>query len=139
MEEDLTPATLAIDQIARDLLEFSEGVEDDDAPLDPLIRALDRVQAWRLSGSALAEVPDPVGDDPRLRAFKAGIIERLVEVFNHPTHGGAHRAPKWCSDVARIDQGNKVWLIRRDQADWALNLTFRRRGVMALENFLMFV
>lgn len=134
----LTSAAQAIDQIASDLLEFAESVEDDAAPLDALIRALDGVQALCWSGLALSEIPEPCRDDPQLQALKAGLIERLVEVFNHPTHGGAHHAPDWCSDAGGLATRDEIWLIRRDQAEWGLNPTLRRRGVMALGNFLMF-
>lgn len=119
-------------------MEFSESVEDDDAPLNALIRALDGVQALCWSGQTLSEIPGPVEDGPRLRAFKAALIERLVEVFNYPTHDGVHHAPDWCSDAGGLGAGDEIWLIRRDQADLGLNPTLLRHGVIAWRNFLMF-
>lgn len=73
-----------------------------------------------------------------LRAFKAALIERLVEVFNHPIHRGAHHAPEWCLEVPRLGIGEEVWLIRRDQAELGVSPTLGRRGLIAWRDFLMF-
>lgn len=138
MRKQLSHTNNTIHQITSYLLEFSKNIENEYAPLNPLLRALDGVQAFWLSGQSLSEMPEPQGDEARVLVLKAAIIERLVEVYNHPLHGGDQRVPFWCVDVPKLCPKDEIWLIRRDQIEWGLNPTLRRRGVMALENFLMF-
>lgn len=96
------------------------------------------MQALCWSEQALSEIREPRGDDFRLHILKAALIERLVEVYNHPIHGGAHHAPQWCLEVPGVYTGEEIWLIRRDQADFGLSQPLRRRGVIAWREFLMF-
>lgn len=128
-------ATDLLHQIAVSLLAHAERRDEDD--LDYLIAALDAVQALYRSGVALAEIPAPSDIDPRVRAIKASVLERLVEVWGAPPHDRPHeRAPSWCSAIEPSPE--EIWLIPPDFAGHPLDPTFGRRNIRALANFLMF-
>lgn len=115
---------------------LSHAADHDD--LDHLIAALDIVQWMCWEKVRLKDIPEPVDMGAMKKAVAASVIERLVQVYASPPHNQPQRVPEWCAGVPPSPV--EVWLVDREWADGAtLNPVFRRRNIMAMENFLMFV
>lgn len=125
---------LALNVITNHLLAHAASHDD----LDHLVAALDLVQHMCWSGVQLKDIPEPVGMDGVRKALAACVAERLAAVYSSPPHNQRQAAPAWCAGVPPSPV--EVWLIDREWADGAtLNPIFRRRNIMALEDFLSFV
>lgn len=127
-------AALALTAITNHLLTHAADHDD----LDHLVQALDIVQHMCWENVSLKDIPQPTGMDAVRKALAASVVERLVDVYHAPPHNQPQQAPAWCAKVPSSPV--EVWLVDREWADGeTLNPIFRRRNIMALENFLMFV
>lgn len=131
---DQQTAAQALARLVNNLLAHAADHDD----LDHLIAALDIVQHMCWENVSLKDIPEPVGMGAMKKAVAASVVERLVEVYSAPPHNLPQHAPAWCAKVSPSPV--EVWLVNREWAEGiTLNPIFRRRNIMAMENFLMFV
>lgn len=129
-----TQAAEALAEIVDHLLAHAADHDD----LDHLVAALDIVQHLCWTGVQLKAIPEPVEMDGVRKALAACVVERLAEVYSSPPHNQRQVASAWCAAVPASPI--EVWLVNREWAEGiTLNPIFRRRNIMAMENFLMFV
>jgi len=130
-----TQAAEALARLVNNLLAHAADTTDD---LDHLIAALDIVQWMCWEKVRLKDIPEPVDMGAMKKAVAASVIERLVQVYASPPHNQPQRVPEWCAGVPPSPV--EVWLVNREWAEGiTVNPIFRRRNIMAMENFLMFV
>jgi hypothetical protein len=133
-----TVAAEALAEMIEHLLRHAEAIAQNDEDLDDLIEALDIVQALCWEGVVLETIPEPTDMDATWKALAACVVERLAEVYSSPPHDLEQRVPGW-REIAPPSPV-EVWLIDRNFGERnALNPIFKRRNIMALENFLWFV
>lgn len=131
---DQQAAVQALARLVNHLLAHAADHDD----LDHLIAALDIVQWMCWEKVRLKDIPEPVDMGAMKKAVAASVIERLVQVYASPPHNQPQRVPAWCATVP--PSPIRVWLIDQEWAEGeSMNPVFRRRNIMALENFLMFV
>jgi hypothetical protein len=127
-------ATEALARLVDHLLAHAADHDD----LDHLVAALDIVQHICWGHVQLMDIPEPVWMDATAKAMAACVAERLAEVYSSPPHNHRQVAPAWCVNVAPSPV--EVWLVNREFAEGVMsNSIFRRRNIVALENFLAFV
>lgn len=131
---DQQTAVQALARLVDHLLAHAADHDD----LDHLIAALDIVQWMCWEKVRLKDIPEPVDMGAMKKAVTASVVERLVEVYSAAPHNQRQVASAWCAAVPASPI--EVWLVNREWAEGiTLNPIFRRRNIMAMENFLMFV